>query len=315
MFAATDTGYSAQMFTHHNAVPYDPADFAAMRVPEMWAKYDSLLTWGKGQTLAILDDGCNMAEPRWNTSLPWGRKVVATWNSIDGNEDPAPGPIGYHGTTVGYPSSLNADGVIGVAYNNFVAHVRSVSIVHLTQDESPTMAAALRWVHENSQRYNITAVNFAMLDDKPHTAPRESEIDGPLQSLRQAGVWVSAPCGNNEFTNGISWPACQPHCFAIGATKAETGEVHRDRWRNTDLLAPATATSSSNAYVCAASMILREAITKTNYHWQDDGPNLPEAIMTIFKRTGVATNDPATGLVFRRLDLLAAVDHVFAGYK
>ena len=88
--------------------------------------------------------------------------------------------------------------------------------------------------------------------------------------------------------------------------------MHRDRWQNTDLLVPANATSGSNAYVCAASMILREAITRADYPWQDDGPNLPEAIMAIFKQTGVATNDPATGLAFCRLDLLAAVDHVMS---
>ena len=41
--------------------------------------------------------------------------------------------------------------------------------------------------------------------------------------------------------------------------------------------------------------------------------DLPEAMMAIFRKTGVPIHDAQTGLDFRELDLLAAVDHVFAG--
>jgi hypothetical protein len=37
--------------------------------------------------------------------------------------------------------------------------------------------------------------------------------------------------------------------------------------------------------------------------------------MAIFKRTGVSVHDPATNLDFKRLDLLAALDYVFANVK
>jgi hypothetical protein len=301
------------MFNHHTGRPYNPDDFAALRVPETWAKYDGVLTWGTGQTLAILDDGCHVDTPEWQTWLPWGRKVVATWNSIDGNDDPRPGPTGYHGTSVGFPSSLNHDGVLGVAYNDFVAQVRCNSIVHMREDESPTIAAALRWVIENRQRYNITAVNLAPVDDRPHAMPLATAIDAELRTLRQAGVWVSAPCGNNEYTTGVSWPACAEDCFAIGAVTPDTGEVHRDRYTNTDILVPAGYTSSSNAYAAAAAVVLREAIAKSGYDWHSDGPTLPDAMMRIFRRTGAEVRDPATGLTFQRMDLLAGVDFVMQG--
>lgn len=307
------------MHTHHDARPYEPLDFDHFRATHAWRKHEHLLTFGRGQTLAILDDGCNLAVPQWNTRLPWGPKVIANWNSIDRNANPAPGPIGYHGTSVGWPSSINHDGVIGVAYNNHVIHVRCVSIVHLTRDESDTMAGALQWVIDHHQQYNITAVNFAMLDDQPHRAPLSATaIDAPLATLRKLNIWVSAPCGNNEYTHGISWPACQPHCYAIGAVLPQSpddlrarGEVViRDRWSNTDILVPATATSSSNAYIAGASMLLREAIAQTRYDWKRHADNLPDAMMAIFKQTGTHAFDPATQLHFKRLDLLAALDHV-----
>jgi hypothetical protein len=62
-------------------------------------------------------------------------------------------------------------------------------------------------------------------------------------------------------------------------------------------------------------MILREAIIKTGYDWRSDGSNLPAAMMRIFQEAGVEVYDPATNRRFKRLDLLAAVDHVFGGSK
>ena len=58
---------------------------------------------------------------------------------------------------------------------------------------------------------------------------RQAEIDAKLKKLRERGVWVSAPTGNHNFTTGISWPACQPNCFAIGAVRRGKDEVYLDR--------------------------------------------------------------------------------------
>lgn len=292
--------------------PHNEVSFAQMHITDAWQKYSDKLSWGKGQCLAILDDGCDLTEPAWQVVMPWGPKVIATWNSIDRNTDCSHVPPGYHGTTVGLPSSGNYQGVRGVAYNNFVAHVRCVTVVHLRQDESRAIAAALQWVAEHHQKYNITAVNLAALDDERHSAPVQTVIDAELQSLRELGIWVSAPAGNHHYTDGISWPACQPDCFGIGAVVPGKAEVHLDRFSNVDLLAPATATSSSNAYAAGCAQILREAIDKCQYPWQQVAPTLPQAMLAIFQRTGRLIHDPATSLDFRQIDLLAALDHVFA---
>ncbi len=295
-----------------SGVPYNAESFKQMRVVDTWHKYKDVLSWGKGQCLAILDDGCDVSVPAWQVQLPWGPKVVATYNSIDDNDDPTPVPPGYHGTTVGYPSSMNHDGMYGVAYQNAVAQVRCVRIVHLhQQDEAPTMAKALQWVLDHATAYNITAVNLSPLDDERHREPVPTAIDEKLFLLRQKGIWVSAPCGNHHYIDGISWPACQPNCFGIGATLPNKHEVHLDRYHNTDLLVAAQATSSSNAYAVACAQILREAIEICHYPWQNDASNLPEAMLGIFKNTGVAVTDVETNGVFYALDLLASVNFVF----
>jgi hypothetical protein len=291
--------------------PYNEESFSQIRVTETWKKYASELSWGKGQCLAILDDGCDLTDPTWQTRMPWGPKVVGTYNSIDRNDDPTPVPPGYHGPSVGRPSSMNHEGVLGIAYNNTVAQIRCVTIVHLQgQSEADTMAAALDWVLENRGRFNITAVNLSPLDDEPHRHPVATPIDPPLAALRKLGVWVSAPCGNNGYTDGISWPACQPHCYAIGGAMPGLHKAHLDRYANTDLLVAAQATSSSNAYAAACSMILREAIIKTDYPWQEHGASMSETMLGIFRKTGVHIADEGTNWEFQELDLLAAVDYV-----
>jgi hypothetical protein len=287
--------------------------FAQIRVVDTWSRYADRLTWGRGQCLAILDDGCNLSDPAWSVEMPWGPKVIAAHDSITGGDDPSPVPPGYHGTSVGYPSSLNHQGVCGIACNDSVAQVRCVTVVHLQgQAEAPTIARALDWVLAHHARYGITAVNLSPLDDERHAAPVPTAIDAPLKALRRQGIWVSAPCGNHHYTDGISWPACQPDCFAIGATVPGRHEAHLDRFANTDLLVAAEATSSSNAYAAAGAMILREAILRNGYRWTRDGDNLPEALLAIFHQTGIPIRDQASGCALVELDLLAAVDHVFS---
>ena len=292
--------------------PMLPVEFRRAGILDTWKKYEGTLTWGQGQALAALDDGCDLTAPQWRVKLPWGPKMVAGYDSIDLDDDPTPVPPGYHGTSIAYPSSQNYEGKLGVAFNNGVVQVRAVSIVHLRKDESQSMARGLQWVIDHHRKYNITAVNLSPLDDQEHAEPIPTAIDEKLRRLRELGVWVSAPCGNNGFTGGISWPACQPDCFAIGAVKPEADVPHLDRGAGTDLVVPAAATSSSNAIAAASAMIVREAIDKARFDWRREAASLPAAMMAIFRKTGKETPDPATGLTFRRLDLLAAVDYVFA---
>ncbi len=291
--------------------PYHAEHFESVGVLRTWEKYDGILTWGEGQCLAIVDDGCDLTVPEWQTVHPWGPKVCASWNVYEQNNDPTPVPPGYHGTSVGYPSSLCYQGLCGIAYRNKTAHIRSCTIVHLPkiEGEDVTLAAALEWVIAHAQEYHITAVNLSALDDREHKEPVPTVLDAPLRRLREMNIWVSAPCGNSQHTNGISWPACQDNCFAIGSVFQ--GQVYNDRYRNTDLLVPAQFTSSSNAYVTACYMIWREAVEKSGFPWQNYGKTMPDAAMAIFQSTGRDYADALTGLTFKALDLEAAIDFVW----
>ncbi|MDP6036848.1 MAG: S8/S53 family peptidase, partial [Verrucomicrobiota bacterium] len=263
------------------------------------------------QTLALVDDGCKLSMPEWQAIVNGVPKVRVSYDAVDGDNDPKHEGRGYHGSTIGVPSSLNFKGKLGVAFNNQVAVVRGLECCHCNVKDSKSLAAALQWVLDNHKKYHITTVNLAPVDDQAHSEPVPTEIDDKLKGLRKAGIWVSAPTGNHNFTNGISWPASQANCFAIGAVRPGADVVHLDRHAKIALLVPATATSSSNAIVCGAVMILREAIEKKNYNWKTNGENLPEAMMAILQKTGKPVTDPVTELTFRRLDLLAALNYIY----
>lgn len=293
-------------------VAVDPDSFKHAGVTDAWSAYAGKLTFGKGQALALLDDGCRVSMPEWSQSDGAKPKILATYNSVDGNKDVKHVGRGYHGSTIGMPSSLNYKGRRGVAFNNQLAVVRALECCHCNVKDSKTLAAGLQWVIEQHAKYRITAVNLAPVDDLEHDAPVPTEIDAKLKRLRELGIWVSAPAGNHNFTKGISWPACQPYCFAIAAVQRGKDVVYLDRSAKIDLVVPAQATSSSNAILCGCVLLLREAIEQAAYDWKKNGPTLPDAMMAIFQKTGVAVADPGTKLTFRRLDVKAALDHVFA---
>lgn len=294
--------------------PAQSAEFKHAGVLEVWNDFAAQLSFGRGQTLALVDDGCKMSMPEWTAVMPDGRpKVLVTHDAVDGDDNPQHEGRGYHGSTIGIPSSVNHGGKLGVAYNNQLAVIRGNECCHCSiEDSRESLAAALQWVLDHHEEFHITTVNLAPVDDQEHAEPVATEIDAKLAALRKANIWVSAPAGNHNFTGGISWPASQPNCFAIGAVKPGSDDViFLDRHEKVALLVPARATSSSNAIVCGAVMILREAIEKSGYDWSGDGATLPDAMMTILQRTGAEVEDPAAaGRMFRRLDLGAAVRSV-----
>jgi hypothetical protein len=292
--------------------PAQPVGFERAGIIDAWKSYQHRLTFGKGQTLALVDDGCKLSMPEWSQSDGDQPKVLVTYDSVDGDDDPKHEGRGYHGSTIGIPSSVNYEGRRGVAYNDQVAVIRALECCHCNVSDGATVAAALQWIIDNHQKYRITTVNLAPVDDKAHAVPVATDIDDKLATLRQLGIWVSAPAGNHDFTEGISWPACQPNCFAIGAVRPGKDEVYLDRHSKVELLVPAAATSSSNAIACGAAIVLREAIEETNYDWKQDGSNVAAAMMAIMQKTGPAVTDEATGASYRRLDLAAALAHVFA---
>ena len=112
------------------AEPAQPVAFKHAGIVEAWETYRHRLTFGKGQTLALVDDGCTLSRPEWSKSEGDQPKVLVTYDSVDGDSDPKHEGRGYHGSTIGIPSSVNYGGKWGVAYNNQLAVIRALECCH-----------------------------------------------------------------------------------------------------------------------------------------------------------------------------------------
>ena len=55
--------------------PTEPVSFGHARVTESWKAYADVLTFGRGQTLALVDDGCKLSMPEWTTPFDGKPKV------------------------------------------------------------------------------------------------------------------------------------------------------------------------------------------------------------------------------------------------
>ncbi len=136
--------------------PAQPVGFRHAGVVKAWNTYQHKLTFGKGQTLALVDDGCKLSKPEWSKSDGDHPKVLVTYDSVDGDNDPKHEGRGYHGSTIGIPSSVNYGGKWGVAYNNQVAVIRALECCHCNVTDGKTVAAALQWVIDHHKKYRIT---------------------------------------------------------------------------------------------------------------------------------------------------------------
>ena len=126
--------------------PTEPISFGHARVTDAWKKYADVLTFGRGQTLALVDDGCKLSMPEWSTPVDGRAKVLVSYDSVDGDDDPKHEGRGYHGSTIGVPSSLNYMGKWGVAHGNQVAVVRGLECCHCNVSDSRTLAVGLQWI-------------------------------------------------------------------------------------------------------------------------------------------------------------------------
>ena len=84
--------------------PVEPTSFVHAGIVDAWRAYADRLSFGSGQTLALVDDGCDLALPEWSTPVDGVAKVRVSYDSVSDDDDPRHEGKGYHGSTIGVPS-------------------------------------------------------------------------------------------------------------------------------------------------------------------------------------------------------------------
>lgn len=208
---------------------------------------------GSGLCVAVLDTGLR------TTHLDFAGKVLAQKNFTadnNGNEGDARDGNG-HGTHVA--GIVCADGVhTGVApgANLIPLKVLSDSGSGLYDD----IEAALQWVVENHEAYNITVVNLSVVSGGCLTEPYSNGVREKIQVLRALRIPVTAAAGNRYHENGGKQGMCAPAIFpeTVSVGALYSGDV------GPSTFGTSTAYSTAALRVAAFSQRLGEALGGEN---------------------------------------------------
>ncbi|NIS10093.1 MAG: S8 family serine peptidase [Candidatus Dadabacteria bacterium] len=242
-----------------------------------------------------------------------------------------------HGTNIA--GIITSDGFVapeGIARD---AQIVAVKVLDSNNSFSNTsqIISGLEWVQNNRPDVDVinmslgTSLLFGTVCDDATAA--NMALAQVIQNLVNSGVIVFASTQNDGSINSIASPACLSNTLSVGAVfDGDNGSVsvfdctdqstNKDKVAcfsnanaNMDLLAPGSqitstginigistqsGTSQASAHASAAAALLLEADSDLS---QSD-------IRQVLRNTGATVQDNRNGLVFPRIDILAAINFI-----
>lgn len=194
-----------------------------MNVPLVWDFYRG----DPAVKVAVLDDGV----PRNHPDL--AGKILPGKDYIDGDDDPDPGPDGYHGTHVAGIVAANTNNGIGVAGTGY--NIRVVPVRFNTLAES---IDANVWVAD--QGVKVTNMSYGF----PFLATSDAHAAATTYAWNK-GVLLVAAAGNSN-NNKVSVPQSDPAVVVIGASTPQDTKASFSSYGDwVDLAAPGTSILST----------------------------------------------------------------------
>jgi hypothetical protein len=88
-----------------------------------------------------------------------------------------------------------------------------------------SMARAIKWVSENSEKYGVDAVSISQsrINFTAGTCPTDVVFSSAVQTLKAKNILTYAATGNDARTNQVGFPSCVADVVGVGATKPSGG--------------------------------------------------------------------------------------------
>lgn len=270
---------------------------------------------GQGTAIAILDTGLDYTHADFGSCSAPGAVGCSVLASLDfADQDNALDGVSGHGTNVAAIASQVAPqaGLIGLdVFDGNGAYTSDI-------------LAALDWVVENRETYNIVAANMSLGGGESESTCQDSSFAAAIDAAKAAGVLVSVSSGNDGWSNATGFPACVPSATTVGAvydaelgsaawsvcsdasTAADQITCFSNDADHVDLLAPGSVitaggismsgTSQAAPHVAGAAAVVASAY-----------PDLtPAEIEAKLIATGSELRDMRSGRTHPRIDLDAA---------
>ena len=162
---------------------------------------------GAGTAVAVLDTGVDLTRAAFgNCATAGGQGCKVVFAQDFAPEDNTPDVDG-HGTNV-------AGAVLAVAPG---ADIIALDVFDGDTARSSDVIAAIDWVVQNRQTYNISAINLSMGSGKFTSVCSNNVFAAAISTARQQGVLTISSSGNDGYTDGIGQPACAPDVISVGA--------------------------------------------------------------------------------------------------
>ena len=299
---------------------------------------------GTNYTVAVIDTGIDYNNPALGGG--WGKRVIAGYDFYNNDSDPM--DDNGHGTDVAGIIGASDATYSGVAPN--VDFVALKVLGADGSGTFGAVSDALDWVVANRTKFNIVAINLSLGAGNYTVDPYtflETDLNTLTSQGVFIGVAAGNDYYSNQ-TQGLAFPAISPNVVSVGAvwdgnygsvgwangardntTAVDQITSFTQRGPNLDILAPGAmvtslylgdtfkamaGTSMATPVIVGSAVVLREELDALGHSSLDN----QSSILSIMQSTGVtvvdndaaAANVPVTGLTFKRINLLAAVDYV-----
>ncbi|MEK6940619.1 MAG: S8 family serine peptidase [Nanoarchaeota archaeon] len=301
---------------------------------------------GSGQTICIVDTGINYTHESFGSCARGDflagncSKIINGTDTVNSDNDPYDDQ--GHGTHVAGIAAANGS-VIGIGPDARLAIAKVCDSSGVCSDAD--VKAGIEWCTLYAEQYNISVISMSLGDGASYTnATCPSDWDTEILTAVSKNITVVASSGNENYTEGISHPACADNVISVGATydkdigsrswclkspcvssnRCTDAETYADlltcfsnRASNLDILAPGAiitslsydgSTEDRSGTSMATPFVAGMLSVMYQYTLLENGERLNNTIAwAILNQSGVKVKDNVTNYTFSRVELNNAI--------